>query len=217
MSRVRGWDPAPRLARGFAPPGTRGAAGHGWSCPGCRQPPARLLGWPGPAGHGCGSCSRTRGEEPPRLIAPARAGLVGLFLTVLIEAGFLLTFTLLHRYQLPGFQPTRLKGGMKSPQQWGPGCKPRRGGQTPAGAAGQISAPSEGGGWPGSPVSQRGHRRLGPHHRMQQEPSQGSLGRDTCHPSLACVPGHGSMAGIQVQLWVLLPPATPMLLGAPQL
>lgn len=61
--------------------------------------------------HGCGSCSRTWGEEPPRLITPARAGLAGLFLTVLIEAGFLLTFTLLHRYRLPSFQPPRLKGG----------------------------------------------------------------------------------------------------------
>lgn len=36
---------------------------------------------------------------------------------------------------------------MKSPEQWGPGCKPCRGGETQISAAGQISAPLEGGGW----------------------------------------------------------------------
>lgn len=65
------------------------------------------LGWPGTAQHGCALCSRTWGEELLRLITPARAGLAGLFLTVLIEAGFLLTFTLLHHYRFPGFQPPR--------------------------------------------------------------------------------------------------------------
>lgn len=55
--------------------------------------------------HSCSLCSRTWGEELLRLITPARAGLAGLFLTLLIEAGFLLTFTLLHHYRLPGSQP----------------------------------------------------------------------------------------------------------------
>ena len=96
---------------GVAPPSSKGAAGRGWICQRCSQPPVRLLGWPSAAQHGCGSCSRTWGEELLRPITPASAGLAGLFLTVLIEAGFLLTFTLLHHYQLPSFQPPRLKGG----------------------------------------------------------------------------------------------------------
>lgn len=49
--------------------------------------------------------SRTQGEEAPRLITPDRGGLAGLFLTVLIEAGFLLALTLPHHYRLPGSQP----------------------------------------------------------------------------------------------------------------
>lgn len=46
---------------------------------------------------------------------------------------------------------------MKSPEQWGPGCKPRQGEETHAGADEQISAPSEGGGggW-GVPSHSRG-------------------------------------------------------------
>lgn len=81
---------------------------------------------------------------------------------------------------------------MKSPEQWSPGCKSHKGEETHTGTAGQITAPSEGGGWPGSLVSQWGHHRMGPHHRRQQEPSQGGLGRDVCHPSPACVQEHGN-------------------------
>lgn len=105
---------------------------------------------------------------------------------------------------------------MKSPEQWGPGCKPHRVGETHTSTARQLSAPLEGGGCPGSPISQQGHRGLGPHHGMQREASQNSLGRDICYLSLACVQGRGSMAGLQVQLQVLVPLETPMLLGVPQ-
>jgi len=165
--------------------------------------------------HGCSSYSRTRGEEPPRLITPARAGLAGLFLTVLIEAGFLLTFSLLHHYRFPGFQPPRLKGGSNLPNSGVLASSPAAG-KTQAGTDEQLPAPLEGGGWPESLVSQQWHHRLGPHHPMQWKPSQDSLGRETCHPLLAQMQGHGSMAGLQGQLWVLVPPETPLLLGVPQ-
>lgn len=65
-------------------------------------------------------------------------------------------------------------------------------------------------------ASSHGEGIMGPHHGMQREASQDSLGRDTCYLSLVCVQGCGSMAGLEVQLQVLVAPETPMLLGVPQ-
>lgn len=98
----RGWDPSPGRLGGLLLTVPEEVLARAGAARAATSSMAAQVAW-----HSYGSCSRTWGEELLRLITPARAGLVGLFLTVLIEAGFLLTFTLLHHYRLPGFQPPR--------------------------------------------------------------------------------------------------------------